>query len=218
MMGLNNKGKAGCGCLIFLLVLCMVLVALFIHPVSLKFLAGRLVFADPIVPSDALYVPRFLEDKNGEVYLDAFKEYLAGNGKAICIEDDQVLGVSIKEIVGRMAKQRGIKEDAIKKVEVGIEGEAAAAKVQEFFSRLGAKKVIILVPEYASRRFHLMFGDADSPGKVIFLVKPVPVSYFKKEKWWGNESSRAAIQREGYSLGAVLFSRFKYGAQDNQKQ
>jgi hypothetical protein len=217
-MASNKKGIAGCGCLIFLLVICMVMVALLIHPVSLKFLAGRLTYADAIVPSDALFVPRFLEDKNGELYLDAFRDYWAGNGKVIYVEDDQVLGLSIQEIVARMAKQRGIKEDAIKKVQVGVEGEAAAAKLREFFLRLGVKKVIILVPEYASKRFHLMFSDEDSPGKVVFLVKPAPVSYFKKEKWWGNESSRAAIQRELYAMGALLFSRFKYGSQDNQKQ
>lgn len=218
MMKSGQKGKAGCGCLIFLLVICMVVAALFIHPVSLKFLAGRLTYTDVIVPSDALFVPRFLEDKNGELYLDAFKEYLTGNGKVIYVEDDQVLGLSVQEIVARMAKQRGIKEDAIKKLHVGTEGEAAAVKVKEFFSRLGVKKVIILVPEYASKRFHMLFSDADSTGKVLFLVRPVPVSYFKKEKWWGNESSRAAIQRELYSMGAVLFGRFKYGAQDNQKE
>jgi hypothetical protein len=217
-MASNKKGKAGCGCLIFLLVICMVMVALLIHPVSLKFLAGRLVFADPITPADVIFVPRFLEDKNGELYLDAFRDYWAGNGKAIYVEDDQVLGMSIQEIVARMAKQRGIKEDAIRKVQAGIEGEAAVAKIKEFFSRLGVKKVIILVPEYASKRFHMLFSDTNSPSKVLFLVKPVPVSYFKKEKWWGNESSRAAIQRELYSVGTLLFNRFKYGAQDNQKE
>lgn len=213
----KNQGKAGCGCLIFVLVVCMVMAALLIHPVSLRFLAGRLTYADPIVPSDAIFVPRFLEDKNGELYLDAFKEYWAGKGKVIFVEDDKVLGLSIQEIVSRMAKQRGIKEDAIKKVEAGSEGEISAGKIKEFFSRIGVKKVIILVPEYASRRFHLMFGDADGSGKVLFMIKPVPVSYYTKDKWWGNENSRSAMQREIYSLAVLLFDRFKYGTHDNQK-
>ena len=36
---------------------------------------------------------------------------------------------------------------------------------------------------------------------MIFLVKPVTVSYFKREKWWANEFSRAALQRELYAVG-----------------
>ena len=198
MMTSNRNGKAGCGCLLFVVIVCMVLAALLLHPFSLKVLTGLLVYQDKIVPSDALLVPRFLEDKNGELYQEAFREFWAGNGKTIYVEDDQILGI-------------GIKEDIVKKLEMGSEDKAAVSKVKEGLARLGVKKAILLVPEYASERFHLFYGSGGADEKVIFLVKPVTVSYFKGEKWWANDFSRAALQRELYALGSFYFNRFKYG-------
>jgi hypothetical protein len=219
MLAPNKKGKAGCGCLLFVLIVCMVLAAMLVHPFSVKVLTGRLVYQDKIVPSEALFVPRFPEDKTGELYQEAFREFWAGNGKVIYVEDDQVLGVSVKEIVTKMAKQRGIKEDVIKKLEIGPEGEAQTVKVRERFAQLGVKKVILVVPEYASRRYHLLYGSDGTRDNVIFFVKPVTMSYFKREKWWATESARAAMQRELYALGTFYFSRFKYGAkEDSQKR
>lgn len=219
MKGPNEKGKAGCGCLIFVLIVCMVLAAMLIHPFSLKVLTGRLVYQDKIVSSEALFVPRFPEDKTGELYQEAFREFWAGNGKVIYVEDDQVLGVSVKEIVTKMAKQRGIKEDVIKKLEINAEGEVQAGNVKERFAQVGVKKVILVVPEYASRRYHLLYGSDGTHDNVIFFVKPVPMSYFKREKWWATESARTAIQRELYVLGTFYFNRFKYGAkEDTQKR
>jgi hypothetical protein len=218
-MGLNKTGKAGCGCLLFVVIVCMVLAAMLVHPFSLKILTGRLVYQDKIVPSEALFVPRFPEDKTGELYQEAFREFWAGNGKVIYVEDDQVLGVSVKEIVAKMAKQRGIKEDVVKKVEIGAEGEAQPAKVKERFAQLGVKKVILVVPEYASRRYHLLYGSDETHDNVLFFVKPVTMSYFKREKWWATEPARTAVQRELYTLGTFYFNRFKYGAkEDSQKR
>jgi hypothetical protein len=212
----NRKGKAGCGCLLFVVIVCMVLAALLVHPFSLRVLTGLLIYQDKIVPSDALLVPRFLEDKNGELYQEAFREFWAGNGRMIYVQDDQVLGMSVKEIVAKMAKQRGIKEDVVKKLDIGSEDKAAVSKLTEELEQVGVKKAILLVPEYASKRFHLLYGSEGANEKVIFLVKPVTVSYFKREKWWANEFSRGAMQRELYTLGSFYFSRFKYGQKSEE--
>ena len=135
----------------FVVIVCMVLAALLVHPFSLRVLTGLLIYQDKIVPSDALLVPRFLEDKNGELYQEAFREFWAGNGKMIYVEDDQVLGMSVKEIVARMAKQRGIKEDVVKKIGVlALRTRPAVLKLKEGLARLGVKRAILLVPEYAS--------------------------------------------------------------------
>src|SRR5512135_2548303 len=104
----NKKGRAGCGCLLFVLIVCMVVAAILVHPFSLRVLTGIFVYHDKITPSDALLVPRFLEDKNGELYQEALREYVAGDGRIIYVEDDQVFGMSVREIVARMAKQRGV--------------------------------------------------------------------------------------------------------------
>ncbi len=213
----DKKGKAGCGCLVFVVVACIVVAVLLVHPLSLRVLTGGLVYEDKIVPSDALFVPRFLEDQAGEVYQEAFREFWAGNGKVIYVQDDQVLGSSVKDIVTRMAKQRGIKEDVVKKLDLGSEIEVPS-KVKERFAQLGVKRVILIVPEYASKRYHLLYGSEDPNEKVLFLVKPVTMSYFKREKWWATEAARAAIQRELYALGSYYFSRFKYGAKEDSKK
>jgi hypothetical protein len=207
----NTRGKAGCGCLLFIVIACMVLAAALVHPFSLRMLTSLLVYQDKIFPADVLVVPRFLEDRNGELYQEAFREFWAGNGKMIYVEDDQVLGVSVKEIVGRMAKQRGIKEDVIRKLDTSSEDKADVSRVRERLAQVGVKKAILIVPEYASKRFHLLYGLEGPNDKVIFLVKPVTVSYFKREKWWANEFSRTAMQRELYVLGSYYLNRFKYG-------
>jgi hypothetical protein len=130
-----------------------------------------------------------------------------------------VLGLSVTEIVARMAKQRGIKEDMVRKLETPADGAAYAAAVKAGFARLGLKKVIIVVPEYASRRYHLLFGPDGTQDAVLFLVKPVTMSYFKRDKWWATEAARTAMQRELYALGTFYFDRFKYGEKtDSQKR
>ena len=45
----------------------------------------------PATPSSC---PGCIEDKSGEVYSDAFREYWAGSGKTIWIENDRLLGLS----------------------------------------------------------------------------------------------------------------------------
>ncbi len=215
---MNNRGRIGCGCLLFLLVACMIIVGIFIHPFTLKTIAGQLKYEDKIFPSDVLFVPRFTEDKNGELYRDAFREYWAGNGKAIWIEDDKVLGMSIVDIVAKMAKTRDIKEGALKKLVVEGDGGANTDKIREAFSKMGVKKVIILVPEYASRRFHLFYGSLKDSGKVSYLIKSVNVPYFKQDRWWKDSLSRTLLARELSYMVSYYLKRFKYGEKEDTKK
>src|SRR5574340_926702 len=119
---MDNKGKAGCGCLIGILIIIMIFAGLGFHPVSLKTFAKVFRYGDPVVTADAVFVPRFPEDKNGELYVDAFREYFAGNGKAIYVEEDRIFGVGIESLIAELAKTKGIKEDAIKAIEADGEG------------------------------------------------------------------------------------------------
>jgi hypothetical protein len=215
---MGSKGKAGCGCLVFLLVVCMVAVGIFIHPFTLKIIGKQLVYEDKMFPSDVLFVPRFSEDKNGEVYAEAFREFWAGNGKAIWIEDDRILGMSILDIVARMAKSRGVPEGTLKKLEVEGEGAAKIARIEAAFSKMGAKRVIILVPEYASRRFHMTYGSSKDGAKVSYLIKPVSVSYFKRDRWWKETLSRGMLFREASYLVSYYTERFKYGEKEDSKK
>jgi len=43
---MNNKGKVGCGCLVFILVICMVLAGISMHPISLKFIGNQFRYED----------------------------------------------------------------------------------------------------------------------------------------------------------------------------
>ena len=210
-MGKSGKGKAGCGCLLAILVVCMIFAGALMHPVSLRLIAGRFHYADKIAPCDAIFVPRFEEDRNGELYMEAFREYWAGSGKAIWIENDRLFGFTMKDVVVKMAKARGIKENAIRTLDVEGEGAVKAEKVKEMLARHGARKVLIVVPAYASRRFHRLYGsEGTGPGKAgFFLVKPVDVPYFKADSWWKNNVSRALMEREFYELGLYYVSRFR---------
>jgi len=219
-MNKAQKGRIGCGCLLFLLVFCIVLAGAFIHPYSLKLIGDRFHYADKILAADVVFVPRFSEDRNGEVYTEAFREYWAGNGKIIWIEDDMVFGFTMKDIVTRMAKERGIKDGAIKALELSGDDLARAAGAREALAKHGVRKVILVVPEYASRRFHTMYGS-EGPHQgngVLFFVKPVDVSYFKADKWWRNDVSRTMIMRELYRFGALYLNRFKFGDRGDSRK
>ena len=207
---MRTEGKAGCGCLIVILVFFMVIIGVMIHPFTLKSIGNQFKYEDKIFPSEAIFVPRFIEDKNGELYIDAYREYWAGNGKAIWVEEDKIFGISIMDIILKMAKTRGVKEEVIKKMEVDSEGRKKVDKIKEIFASMGIKKVIILVPEYASRRFHLLYGSSEE-GKTLYLIKAVNVSYFKKDKWWKDGASRIILIRELCSMGTYYVERFKYG-------
>ncbi len=216
-MGKGNEGRIGCGCLLFFLIAAMVAAGILIHPFTLKLIAARFHYADKIMPSDAIFVPRMEEDKNGEVYTEAFREYWAGNGKVIWVEDDRVFGYSMKDIVGRMAKDRGIKEDIVKKVELEGSDTAKAQTVRQTFAKQGIRKIIVIVPDYASRRFHLLYGSS-APDQLVFLVKPASVSYFKQDKWWRSDVSRSALLQEVYKIAVIYIDRFKYGGKEDSKK
>jgi hypothetical protein len=215
----TEKGRAGCGCLFFLLIVCIVIAGVAIHPFSLRVLGGGFRYADKIVPCDAIFVPRFEEDKHGEIYVEAFREYWAGDGKTIWVENDRVLGLTMKEIVEKMAKARGVMESAVKAV--GAEGHRAgsAEYVKATLARQGIRKVVLVVPEYASRRFHLLYGsDEDSGKSPLFLVKPVEVSYFRMDRWWKSDLSRSLMGREVYDLALLYLHRFGLAGEEQGKE
>ena len=208
---MKRDGKAGCGCLIFILICFLVAVGLSVHPLSLKFIGGQFRHEDKIFPADALFVPRFDEDKGGELYIEAFRDYWAGNGRTIYVEEDQMFGASILEPVHRMAKLRGIKEGAVKKIDLEGEDAAEARKAKKQFAAMGCKRVTILVPEYASKRFHMLYGNSSKEEKTVYSIKPVPVSYFKRDKWWKDRHSILILLEELLSMGPLSMDRFKNG-------
>jgi hypothetical protein len=209
-MGKAGKGRAGCGCMIFLLIACMVVAGVLVHPFSLKIMAGRFRHEDKIVPCDAIFVPRFEEDKNGELYIEAFREYWAGNGKAIWVEDDRLFGFSMKDIVERMAKERGIKEGVVRALTVEGDDAAKARRARAELLRQGIKKVVLVVPGYASKRYQLLYSPAEKNDSMLVLVKPVSVSYFKTDKWWSDDLSRTLMGRELYRTGLFYTKHFTH--------
>ncbi|HQE80475.1 MAG TPA: hypothetical protein PK444_07210 [Syntrophorhabdaceae bacterium] len=212
---MNNRGRAGCGCLLILLVIFMVFIGISIHPFTLRIIGKQFRYEDKVFKSDVIFVPRFNEDKNGEIYIDAFREYWAGNGNIISIEEDSIMGISMHEIVTRMAKTRGIKAEAIIRLDTKGDAGEKSERIKDAFIKSGAKKVIIMVPEYASRRFHLLYGSSRDKAGIVFIIKPVSVSYFKMDRWWRDSGSRVILFREVCSLCSYYFKRFKYG--DNKK-
>jgi hypothetical protein len=208
---MKNEGKAGCGCLIFILVICMIAVGILMHPFTLRMLGGQLRYEDKIFPSDVIIVPHFTEDRNGELYQEAFRQYQGGNARTILVEDDKIFGTSLLELVSRMARTRGLKEGAVKALQSEDDDRAGVARTKEQIERMGAKKVIMLVPEYSSKRFHLLYGSSGDEGKPVYLVHPVSVSYFTKDKWWKSSASRMLLIRELYAIGSFYADHFKYG-------
>jgi len=211
---MNNKGKLGCGCLIFILVVCMVVAGISMHPISLKFIGSQFRYEDKIFRSDVILVPRFPEDKNGELYIEAFREFWAGNGKEIWLEDDKILGMSVYEIVLKLAKERGIKDGVLKKIGQNTEEKNKSETLKRYIEKTGALKVIIIVPEYASRRFHLLYSSNKDSEKSLFLIKPVAIASFKKDKWWKDTSSRELLMNEFFLICSYYFNKFKYGAKE----
>jgi hypothetical protein len=53
------------------------------------------------------------EDHNGELYVEAFREYFSGNGKVLYIENDKVLGTDVHDLVSA-GKVPGIKDNVTK--------------------------------------------------------------------------------------------------------
>lgn len=208
---MNKDGKGGCGCLITILIVFLILLGLAIHPLSLRFIGRQFVYTDKIFASDVIFVPRFAEDKNGEVYDAAFREFSSGNGKFIWIEDEMIFETSLAEIIGKKARLKGIKDDAIRKIEISGHGQAKADKIKAAFAREGIRKAIIIVPEYASRRFRLLFGDSGNDGKTLFLVKSARVSFFTTDGWWKVAKSRVLLAEELSLIASSYFDRIKKG-------
>ncbi len=208
---MGKHGKIGCGCLIFLLIVCIIIAGVFIHPLSLKMVGKQFRYEDKIVQADIIFVPRFIEDRGGELYTESFREYWAGNGQTIFVEEDKIFGVSLTDLIQKMAKTRGIKESVVKGLETDGGEVIKAAKIKERFSGMGHKKVIIIVPEYASRRFHLLYGSSKGDAKTAYMIKPVPVTFFNMDRWWKEGISRLIMIKEACNIGSYYCARFKYG-------
>ena len=208
---MKRAGKAGCGCFIFILIGFLVALGLSVHPLSLKFIGSQFRYEDKIFRSDALFVPRFDEDKNGELYIEAFREYWAGNGRTIYVEEDRMFGASILEPVHRMARLRGIKDEAVKKVNIEGAGLEEVINARRQFAALGCKRVTILVPEYASERFHLLYDSSAKDGRTVYSIRPVAVSYFKMENWWKDRHSSLVLLGELFSIGSFYADRYRHG-------
>lgn len=213
----SSAGRAGCGCLIMVLVVFLVVAALMMHPFSLRLLADRLVYRDPIVTSDAILVPYFPEDKNGELFMDAFREFWAGNGKLILVEEQRVFGLSLTELARKLARERGIKEPVVRKVDVEVETAGDPLRLKEKVSALHLKKVIVIVPDYASRRFHAAFDASKDNEKSIYLIRPVAMSYFSGERWWRNAATRGIVAGEVYGTISLYLGRLTGGKNDGKQ-
>ena len=57
------------------LIIIMVLTGALIHPISLSIIGNQFRYEDKIFTSDVIFVPRFPEDRNGELYVEAFRNY-----------------------------------------------------------------------------------------------------------------------------------------------
>jgi hypothetical protein len=202
---MNDKGKAGCGCLVIILVIIMVTAGIGFHPVSLKFITKFFRYADVVVTADAIFVPRFPEDKNGELYRDAFREYFAGNGKIIFVENDSLLGRDLGATLNQMAQARGVKENVIRTVNPGDRGDARPAELKRKLKATGLKKIIVIVPEYSARRYHMIYSR--DTGGVLYMIKPLKVSYFKSDQWWRDGLSRSIMAHEAYALSTFYYDR-----------
>ena len=217
-MGKPQKGKAGCGCLLFVLVLCMVAAGALVHPFSLKIIAGRFRHEDKIVPCDAIYVPRFVEDKDGELYAEAFREYWAGDGKVIWVENDRVFGFTVKDMVARMAKERGIKDaNVVRGVDAAGDDAEKARIARQLLAKHGVRKLIVIAPDYASKRYRMLYGDSAAGAPMTVLIKPVRVSYFKLDKWWRDDLSRSLMEKEIYRTALLYGKRIAGWKEDRPK-
>jgi len=205
---MDNKGKAGCGCLVGILIILMIFLGLGFHPVSLKTFAKVFRYGDPIVTADVVFVPRFPEDKNGELYADAFREYFAGNGRAIYAENEKMTGNDISNTLNEMARARGVREKIVRTISTGgTDDDNRPSLIKNKLRSAGMKKVIVIVPEYASRRYHVMYSRETSG--VLYMIKPLKVSYFQSDHWWRDDISRGLMAREAYHSLKYCFEFLK---------
>ena len=204
---MNDRGKTGCGCLLAILVIIMVIAGIGFHPVSLKYVTKYLRYEDPIVTADAIFVPRFHEDKNGELYSDAFREYFAGNGRAVYVENDRLVGrKDIGATLNHMAQARGVKESVVKTVNPGDRDAMRPSEIKKKLKAAGLKKVIVIVPEYAARRYHVIYSR--DTGGTLYMIKPLKVSYFQSDRWWRDHLSRALTAHEVYTVLVDYYNEF----------
>lgn len=204
---MNDSGKTGCGCLIVVLVIIMVIAGLSFHPVSLRSFTKFLRYEDIATTADAVFVPRFGEDTKDELYRDAFREYFAGNGRIIYIQNDMRYGKDISVILGEMARERGVKENIVRIIDPGNADDTVQAVIKGKLKAAGLKKIIVIVPEYASRRYHMIYSR-ETAG-VLYMIKPIKVSYFQNERWWRDDLSRGIMAREAYNLALYGFALFR---------
>ena len=97
-----------------------------------------------------------------------------------------------------MAQDRGVKENAVKTVNPGNRDVMRPSEIKKKLKAAGLKKVIVIVPEYAARRYHREYSR--ETGGTMYMIKPLKVSYFKSDSWWRDSLSRALTAHEVYTV------------------
>ncbi len=214
---MNHRGIAGCGCLIVVLIIIMIFTGALMHPITLRIIGNQFHYEDRIFTSDAILVPRFPEDRNGRGTLwSLFGITLPAMGRFILVGDDIISRTNIVELVNKMAKTRNVKDEGIRKIVTSGEGLIKAQRIKEQIERQGLRKVIIIVPGYASRRFHLMYNSSKADASTVYLIRPVEVTFFKRDKWWKDSDSRSVLANEIFAISSYYLQRFKYGEKETK--
>jgi hypothetical protein len=205
---MKQRGRIGCGCLT-LIVIALIAVAISLHPATLRFVGKRFEYADKAVSAQAIVVPFFVEDRQGELHSEAIREFFSGSAKKIFVEDAPIFRTRIYKLFLLMAKERGVKERDTEAIET--EGDLAQRmlRIEAFLYKRGVRTALLLCPSYASLRLHVLTKERE---RVRFFIRPCPVSYFEKQTWWKDPLSRSLLVKEASAICAHYLQRFKYGA------
>jgi hypothetical protein len=61
-----------------------------------------------------------------------------------------------------------------------------------------------------------MYDSSKTNGRTLYLIKPVPVSFFKRDKWWKDSDSRSILADEIFAISSYYLQRFKYGEKETK--
>ncbi len=187
--------------ILLLAVLALLLVAF--HQPLLTAAARFLIVQDPLARADIIVV--LSGGRRDERVRQAADLYREGYAPLVLLSGgEEMLGISISEILRRQARAHGIPAIALLYEPGSTSTGEQAHNLRPILERRRVRRAIVVTSSYHTRRTRYLFHKAFAGSPVEIRVYPVQQDIFSPVAWWTREPDTELVVLEYIKLALAL--------------
>jgi hypothetical protein len=137
------------------------------------------------------------DDFGSERLIEAAKLVESGLGPSLWVTCPTSYGVSECEIGKAFLRRAGFRASTLRAVQTTLQPETAEARLAaEQLSSMGIKSVVVVVPDYKSRRLDRLYRRICAQRGIVARTLAVSTPQFNADNWWQARQSRKLFFHE----------------------